>query len=138
MEFYVQMRSIKQTREMFANRFPNLPIPAKLTIQWRATGSGANAPKNIPAPVRTPELTSRIQEMMTRSPRKSTRRLALQVGASDRTCRRVLHQLHMRAYHMTVVHELKQPDKVKLVRYCNWLNQMIVDGRLDPTLVYEC
>jgi len=61
-EAYINMGSIKETREIFGSKFPGKCLPAKRAIQalvkkWRAMGSVANAPKRRPSSVCTPEVT---------------------------------------------------------------------------------
>jgi hypothetical protein len=50
-EVYVCTGSIKETRDIFAGKFPGVGLPAKSSIQdlvkkWRTTGSVVNAKKN--------------------------------------------------------------------------------------------
>ena len=48
----------------------------------------------------------------------------------------MLKELRFRAYRVTVVHELKEPDKGKRVAYCNWLLSAIVNGFFDHMLFF--
>ena len=92
--------------------------------------------KQRPKLVRTPEVVSDIQQQISRSPLKSTRRLSQQVGLSRTTCQRVLKSLNMRAYRITCVQELKLPDKDKRLQYCRWLLSMVEEGCLNPLLYF--
>lgn len=94
-EACVQTSSIKETQQLFRDKYPLRSVPAKSSIQdlvrkWHTTGSIKNVTRNRTPSVRTPQLTARINEFMTRSPRKSTTRLAQQVHVSRRTCGHVL------------------------------------------------
>lgn len=100
--------------------------------KWRQTGSVVNATKNKASSVCTPELRARVSEVMLHSPSKSTRRLSQQVGVSRTTCRRVLKSLKLKPYRITVVQQLKEPDKGKRVTFCRWLLNQVADGGLDP------
>jgi hypothetical protein len=40
--------------------------------------------------------------------------------------------LHIRAYKITVVPEIKPVDYEKRVRFCNWFTNHVHDGLLDP------
>ncbi|XP_028647974.1 uncharacterized protein LOC114643576 [Erpetoichthys calabaricus] len=97
-ELYVETRSFKKTRTSFAERYTNSPVPSKRTIQnlvkrWKETGSVADKQRVRQRTVRTPQLVAIIQERMTNNPETSTRRLSQQVGASRRSCQRVLQDL---------------------------------------------
>lgn len=138
-EAYVQTSSIKETQQLFRDKYPLRSVPAKSSIQdlvrkWRTTGSIKNVTRNRTPSVRTPQLTARINEFMTRSPRKSTTRLAQQVHVSRRTCGRVLKCLKFKPYRVTAVQQLKEPDRDKRVNFCRWLLDMVADGHLDPLM----
>ena len=138
-EAYIQTSSFKETRQLFQDKYPLRSVPAKSSIQdlvrkWRTTGSIKNATRNRRPSVRTPQLTARINEMITRSPGKSTTKLAQQVHASPRTCTRVLKSLKFKPYRVTAVQELKEPDKEKRVTFCHWLLNTVTDGYMDPMM----
>jgi hypothetical protein len=48
----------------------------------------------------------------------------------------VLRKKQLHAYHISMVHELKQPDQVKRVAYCRWFQTLLKEnpGILDYTL----
>ena len=116
-EAYLRTGSIKETQQAFLEKYPEIKAPAKRSVQslvkkWRETSSVENVKKQRRKLVRTPEVVSNIQQRISRSPQKSTRRLYQQVSVSRTTCQRVLKSLSMRAYKVTYVQELKLPDKV--------------------------
>ena len=136
-EAYINTGSIKETREIFGNKFSGKGLPAKRSIQalvkkWRATGSVANAPKRRPPSVRKPEVTDDIRRRIMQSPKKSTRKLSQQPHVRRTTCRRVLKSLDLTPYRVTVVEQLQEADVVKRVNYCMWLLNSICAGLLDP------
>ena len=131
--------SFKETQQAFLEKYPEIKGPAKRSVQslvkkWRETGSVENVKKQRPKLVRTPEVVNDIQQRISISPQKSTRRLSQQVGLSRTACQRVLKSLIMRAYRITCVQELKLPDKDKRLQYCRWLLSMVEEGHLDPLL----
>ena len=99
---YLCTGSIKETQQAFLETYPEIKAAAKRSVQslvkkWRETGSVKNVKKQRPKLVRTPEFVSDIQQRISGSPQKSTRRLSQQVGLSLTTCQRVLKSLSMRA-----------------------------------------
>ena len=82
---YLRTGSIKETQQAFLEKYPEIKVPAKRSVQsvvkkWRKTGSVENMKKQRPKLVRTPKVVSDIQQRISRSPQKSTRRLSQQVG----------------------------------------------------------
>ena len=141
MEDYLRTESMKETQQTFLEKYPEIKAPAKHSVQslvkkWCETGSVENVKKQRPKLVRTPEVVSNIQQRISISPQKSTRRLSQQVGLSRTTCQHVLKSLSMRAYRITFVQELKLPGKDKRLQYCRWLLSMVEEGRLYPLLYF--
>ena len=106
-EAYLPTGLIKETQQAFLEKYPEIKAPAKRSVQslvkkWRETGFVENVKKQRPKLVRTPEVVSDIQQRISRSPQKSTRRLSQQVGLSRTTCQRVLKSLSMRSYRISV------------------------------------
>ena len=90
-EAYLRTESIKETQQAFLEKYLEIKAPAKRSVQsllkkWRETGSVENVKKQRPKLVRTPEVVSDIQQRISRSPQKSTRRLSQQVSLSQTTC----------------------------------------------------
>ena len=141
MEAYLHTGSIKETQLAFLEKYPEIKAPAKRSVQslvkkWRETGSVENVKKQRPKLFRTPDVVSDIQQRISISLQKSTRRLSQKVGLSQPTCQRVPKSLSMRAYRITCVQELKLPDKDKRLQHCRWLLSMVEEGRLDPLLYF--
>jgi hypothetical protein len=136
-ETYINMCSIKETREIFGSKFPGKGLSAARTIQalvkkWRVTGSVANAPIRRHYSVRTPEVTDDIRRRIMQSPKKSARKLSQQAHVNRTTCRRVLKSLDLKPYRVTAVQQVQEVDVVKQVNYCMWLLNSICAGLLDP------
>jgi hypothetical protein len=141
-EAYVRTKSFTETREIFAENFPNANIPAKSSIQdfvpkWQATEPVANAKRRGLSSVRTSEVVTDIQRRITASPKKSIRKLSQEAGVKRTSCFRILPSLKLRPYRVTCVQELKEADKKKRVDYCGWLLIKISDGELDPMLYFR-
>ena len=86
-EAYLHTGSIKETQQAFLEKYPEIKAPAKRSIQslvkkWHKTGSVENVKKQRPKLVWMPEVVSDIQQQISRSPQKSTRRLSQQLLAS--------------------------------------------------------
>ena len=140
-EAYLRTGSIKETPPAFLEKYPETKAPAKRFVQslikkWRETGSVENLKKQRSKLVWRLEVVRDIQQRISISPQKSTRRLSQQVGLSRTAYQRVLKSLSMRAYRLTCVQELKLPDKNKRLQYCRWLLSMVEEGCLDPLLYF--
>ena len=141
MEAYLRTGSIKETQQAYLEKYPEKKVPTKRSVQslakkWRKTGSVENVKKQRPKLVRTPEVVSDIQQRISISPQKSTRRVSQQVGLSRTTCKRVLKSLTLRAYGITCVQEMKLPDKDKRLQYCRRLLSMVEEERLHLLLYF--
>ena len=51
--------------------------------------------------------------------------------------RNAAHLLHLKSYHYTPVHALKEGDSILRVNYCNWLIESVEDGLIDSQLVFS-
>jgi hypothetical protein len=63
------------------------------------------------------------------SPNKSLLLLALQWGLSKSTA-------HVRPYKTTVVRSFLPPDYEAWIRYCRWFQESVINGLIDPELVF--
>ena len=68
-----------------------------------------------------PQRSVDVRERLLRLPQKSLRRLSQETGYSVTMFQRAAKHAKIRPYRVTLVHELQEPDKMKHVRYCNWL-----------------
>jgi hypothetical protein len=76
-EAYVRTKSIKETRAVFVDKFPNARIPAKSTVQdlvaiWCATGSVPIVQLLGRPSVTSAEVVSDAEQKTTASPKKSS------------------------------------------------------------------
>jgi predicted transcriptional regulator len=138
---HISIGSLKETREIFHEQFPDASIPAKSTVQdltakWRAAGSVLNAKRKRLPSVRTPEAVANIQHRILARPNKSVRKLSQQSGLKRTSCHRALRSLHLKLYRVSCVQELRPADKEKRVKYCEWFLKKIVEGELDQTLYF--
>ena len=114
MEAYINTGSIKENSEIFGSKLPGKGLPAERAIQalvkkWHATGSVANSPNRRPPSFRKPEVTEDIRRRITQSPKKSTRKLSQPAHVSRTKSRRVLKNLDLKRYRVTVVQQLQRP-----------------------------
>ena len=76
-----------------------------------------------------------VKDRQLASPKKSLRRLLQESWLSRSTCQRSAKKAKLHAYHISVVHELKEPDQVKRVAQCRWFQTILQEnpGILDYT-----
>jgi hypothetical protein len=87
--------------------YPIASVPAKCTIQqlvkkWHSTCSVSNAQKPRSPSFHIPEVVTDASDHMERSPHKLVQLLSQQTGVSLRSCQRILHDLWLKPYHVTV------------------------------------
>ena len=112
--------SITAVQREFRRRFNihrNEVVPTRNAIKrWvRALRTRGNVldmkPVGAPRTVRTTENLERVQQAVQRSPNRSARKHATELGISDRSLRRILHKdLHLHPYKLAVVQQLKEGD----------------------------
>lgn len=118
-EFYVKTGSIKETKQMFKNKYPDIKPPSTSTIQdlykkWKTTGSVANAIKAPRRPtVKTPLVIEKIRHDILKCPNTSIRQLSQQAGVSRTTCHRVLKEFQLKPYKVPPEAEIPEIITVK-------------------------
>ncbi|PSN35242.1 hypothetical protein C0J52_15520 [Blattella germanica] len=124
-EFYITTRSIKETNEMFQDKYPHDKIPTASTIQdlyTKCECEEQTSNSDDPEGSRSRQNSNKHNE----KPQKIDKE---QFGVSRTTCHRVLSKdLKFRPFGVSVVHELREPDKGKRITFCNWLLSSIVEG----------
>ncbi|PSN38866.1 hypothetical protein C0J52_26669 [Blattella germanica] len=77
-----------------------------------------------PKPVCSPENTEAVRVAMQRSPGKSCRKAAVQLGISRRSVQRILKRdLNMYTYKMTSVHKLTDEHKRQRLLFAQWAKE---------------
>ena len=148
MEYTIQQRvfivknywisnSVITTQRAFRREYgvrdgPDRKTILRLVDKIEQTGSlisekGKHNPQSL-----VPQRSVDVRERLLRSPHKSLRRLSQETGYSLTMCQRAAKHAKLRQYRMTAVHELKEPDKIKRVRYCNWLLHVV---ERDPDIL---
>ncbi|PNF15009.1 hypothetical protein B7P43_G18336, partial [Cryptotermes secundus] len=65
------------------------------------------------------------------SPSDSLRRLSAQSGISYGSAQKAMKKLHLHAYHVRCVQELKDRDKEKRLVYCRWFWTFVGNHEID-------
>lgn len=125
----------------FRRQFPNTQAPSKRTIRhwyraWRETGSVQDKKRERKKTVLSEEVISGISDALTRSPRKSLRRLAAHTGLSYGSAWRATKALKLRPYKISVVQELRPADPRLRIDFCQWYLQSIHDGLVDTNFFF--
>ena len=130
--------SVTETQRLFKRRF-NIGrhgnVPSRNSIlRWinalRTTGSLLKA--KPPGPVRsarTSENVDRVREAITRSPRRSARRHSTELGISQSTMQRILHEdLIFQPYKIMTVQQLKPREYQQRLSFCQTMLDMFEEN----------
>ncbi|PSN51327.1 hypothetical protein C0J52_15726 [Blattella germanica] len=117
---YWKTDSIQACQEQFVERFgDNRHPPSKSTIwalskklETHGTLLDRHAGGREPM---TQETITNVKDRLLASPSKSLCRLSQESGMSKSSCQRAAKKAKLHTYRYTVVHELKETDKVKRV-----------------------
>ena len=140
-ETYVKTESCREVCRRFQDRFPGVTVPCRETVRClvnklRTTGSLNNAKtRKRKQKVLTEEKIDDINTSFTRSPNKSVRRVAQQVGISKTSVHRATKILKLKPYRVSIVQQLQPRDDQARINFCNWILQHIVDGIVNPHLL---
>ncbi|KAJ4440125.1 hypothetical protein ANN_08263 [Periplaneta americana] len=117
--------NIIECEQQFSSRFPDYVITEyfrrnviNLVDKFRATGC-TERKKSIRQPTKvTEDAVEDARERMQRSPNKSVKKLAIEIGVSYGSAHRILRKkLGMFPYKVSVVQELKPPDFTARLKY---------------------
>lgn len=121
--------SIRECITAFQEKFPEAAVVYKQFVNilnhcvkiFRETGCVTRKEGSGATKKRTAENIDAVQQIITNEPTTSIRRLKQQTDLSYGTCQTILKKdLHMIAYHLTAVQELRPPDYAKRVEFCHW------------------
>ena len=100
-------------------------VPIRLTIlsitrKLETTGPLINkSGKHTPA--MSQDCVDDVRGHLVNTPKKSLCRLSHETGYPYGTCQTAANKLGLQTYRVHVTHELKEPDAVKQMHYCQWL-----------------
>src|SRR6185437_9724828 len=104
--------------------------------KWRKTGSVADKKKLRSKTVLTLNKLTEINQRLRNSPTKSLRRLSAQSHVSMTAAFQATRQLGMKAYRISVQHELRPADYAKRLNFCNWVRDQILHGHIEPNSLF--
>ena len=76
-------------------------------------------------PKMSEETIENVKDRLLASPKKSLRRLSQESGLSRSTCQCAVKKAKLHAYRTFGVHKLKEPDQVKRVAHCRWVQTFL-------------
>ncbi len=126
---YFRTNSYRDVQTEFSREFPNTPVPNKSSIKrlvdkFNQTGNVADKPRSGAKPsATTPEKQEEVRNRVLQNRTVSTRRLATQLGISQRSVRRNLRALRLRPYRISCMQELLPPDFNRRITYCQWVRK---------------
>ena len=116
LEFYFRTSSYIEARNLFAQRFPDVPIPCDSTVwhiveKFRQTGTVQNVVRHRSPSVLTDETLTEIQRDILENPNISIRKLSQQMDVPKTTVHKALRKhLGLFPYRATVTHQLQPGD----------------------------
>ncbi|PSN49236.1 hypothetical protein C0J52_08415 [Blattella germanica] len=117
---YWKTDSIQACQEQFVERFGDKRHPPSKSTIWALSkklethGTLLDRHAGGREPM-TQETITNVKDRLLASPSKSLRRFSQESGMSKSSCQRAAKKAKLHAYRYTVVHELKETDKVKRV-----------------------
>ena len=139
--YFSNGHSIIAVQRAFRRHFdipPRGRVPDRKSIllwvdAFRESGNVSRKKKGPPRTVTTPENIERVRVSMLRSPKRSARKHAVNLGMSGRSIRRILHdELHLHPYKMVVAQQLTGRDYVTRQTTC----EQLVDTLPNDALVF--
>jgi transposase len=107
---------------------PTVANIRSLILKFEETGSVANVQQpGRPVSANTAELRVALEASLERSPQKSTRRLSAELGVSQSTVLRSLHDLNYRPYRPRLIHGLLEDDPYQRMQFCEQFLSMAKD-----------
>lgn len=131
-KWYWATRSIISTQRKFRRYFETTHAPCARSIlrlqeKFLAEGSVLNQCKGRSGrkrSKRTPESISKAKTIIEKTPSKSIRKLAQELGTSHTTVRQILTKdLKLSPYKVTMHHALNEGDKEQRMTYARWLKE---------------
>lgn len=130
-------------RRLYAEKFPNRRCPAKGTFaaihqRLRETGSFKRNTSDcgVPRSIRRPAFEEDVLDRIAENSKTSTRKVALEVGASHSTVWRVLHEQLLYPYHVQRVQGLSEADFQPRMLFCNWFLQQCINPNFQSVVLF--
>jgi hypothetical protein len=107
---------------------PNKSTISRLVNRFRDTGSVQDRNRSGRSSVLSDNSLDDTRQTLLPSPRKSLRKYSLRSGLSYGSVYKATKVLKLHPYRVHVMHELKEPDKEKLLQYCRWFTHFTRGG----------
>lgn len=129
-EHYFASRSYARVVDEFRRNYPDSAVPnnssiTRLIERFRECGSVADRKRTGRPVILTEAKMADIGQKMLRSPSTSLRKVSAQLQISYGSAQKAMKKLHLRAYHVRCVQELKELDKRKRLDYCTWFRAFV-------------
>jgi len=138
-EQFLRSNSFVTTQEAFRQEYgrnpPHKNAIQKLMKKWRSSGSVLTEKKRRSKTALTLNKLTEINNRLHNSPTKSLRRLSAQSGVSLTSAFKATKQLGLKAYKISVQHQLLPADFARRLDFCNWIRDEIFTGQIDPNLL---
>ena len=137
-EFYLSTQSVTKTQRQYVRHFGTQKPPSRKMIlynvnKFRNRGTVHNLNSSGSGRQRGTRSAENVEEVRTsvlRSPIKSVRRRAQELGLPKSSLQRILRlDLHVFPYQVQVMQKLSENDKMRRVQMCEWFNGKMED---DP------
>jgi hypothetical protein len=126
---------MRRCKEQLHRRYPKVHLNkmeiSSVVTRFRAAGSVQDK-KNCGQPRPSVLTVEKLQDVwVQQSPRKSTRKLTLQVYISYSSTQRNVGKIHLRPYRIRAVQELKGPGIAKRLQYCRWFRSLVEEDGIN-------
>jgi len=139
-EHFARSNSYVTVRKEFVQEYnrnaPSKSSTQKIIKKWRSTGSILDQKKRRTKTALTLNKLTEISNRLQNSPTKSLRRLSAQSGVSLYSAHQATKQLGLKAYKVSVQHQLLPADFDRRTTFCNWIRDEIFIGQIDPNLLF--
>ena len=122
--------SYRHIANTFNLKYPDRQPPlhhsavAKIISKFKETGSVKDKERSGPKKTVTNEdMAANVLGAFSLSPKKSTRRMALEVGISQGSVMNILHQNRWHPYKLQMYQHLNEDDPDRRLEFCEWLKK---------------
>jgi hypothetical protein len=140
-DIYMEYGPARNCRRIFRSKFHAKKVPSRKIIHNLAnkrTSAGLLTDKKTKHKrlVLTERKLDDIGAWLEHTPRKSLKRLSQETGVSQSSSSRATQLLKLGPYKTTVIHTLQPRDPGNRVHLCSWFLQSVVEGEIDPQLIF--
>ena len=142
---YWKHENITEVQRQFERQFQKTP-PTRRTIahirdKFEADGTVQDINKQCSGRPRTstnPNGEDQLLETLSRSPKKSIRQLACEIGIPKSSVHRMLKRAHWKSCVPTLIQALNEDDPDRRVQFCKWyLNKFTEDAAFPEKIVWS-